>query len=47
MRMEIETYNGIRGRIPRSWRDRYEFKSHDIGVSFPSGEVRVRDLPRR
>ena len=46
MRMQIATYNGVPASLPQSWRDRYRIRSHTIGVSFPKGNVRVRDLPR-
>jgi hypothetical protein len=45
MRMLIATYNGERLSLPRSWRARYRIRSHYVGISFPNGNVRVRDLP--
>jgi len=46
IRMLIATYSGAVAPLPRSWRERYRIKSHHVGISFPKGNVRVRDLPR-
>jgi hypothetical protein len=45
IRMLIATYNGEPMSLPRSWRERYRINSHHVGISFPKGSVRVRDLP--
>jgi hypothetical protein len=47
MRIEILTSSGLRAPLPQSWRDRYGIRSHHIGVSFPRGDVRLRDVLRR
>lgn len=46
IRMRVATYNGRPERLPQSWRDRYRIRSHHLGISFPKGNMRVRDLPR-
>ncbi len=45
LRMEIETYNGVPQSLPAEWARRYGIRGHHIGVSFPQGKMRVRNLP--
>ena len=42
--MQIETYNGKPQPLPPKWARQFGVRSHHIGVSFPEGRLRVRDL---
>jgi hypothetical protein len=42
--MEIATYNGRPEPLETEWKRRYGIKTHRIGISFPNGKVRVRDV---
>ncbi|NUP12356.1 MAG: hypothetical protein HOW73_40445 [Polyangiaceae bacterium] len=43
--LEIATDNGHHLPIPNDWKERYGITEHHIAISFPCGELRVRNVP--
>lgn len=43
--MQIQTYNGRPGPIPRKWARKYGIKTNEISFDFREGKLQVADFP--
>lgn len=44
--MEIETYDGVPGRIDPAWRRKYGISTNHVAIGFAGGKLKARDLRR-